>query len=260
MLNFRNTNIIFGTILFVLIYCDVLYTNIEWWLYALLLLVYLFIQFLGSYFVCSQFYMKVICKAKIQQKKIALTFDDGPAENCTSSILDTLQQHHVSACFFCIGEKIGHRPDLLKRIHEEGHLIGNHSFTHHTWFDLFSVKRMQKEMQQTNDLVRQYLGLELKWFRPPYGVTNPSLAIAVKKMGFTAIGWSIRSYDTMYRDADKLLQKMKKTLKPGAVILFHDRCEPTAAMLSSFLEFVKDEGYEIERLDKLLHLQGKGYN
>jgi peptidoglycan-N-acetylglucosamine deacetylase len=254
MLNFRNTNIVFAIVVFALISLDLQSKTIQGWLFGLLLFFYMLILFLGSYFIQSDFYLKTFCKAKSKDKIISLSFDDGPQEQYTRDVLSILKEHNVPATFFCIGENITNNPDLLKKIHNDGHIIGNHSYTHHTWFDLFSKNHIQDELQQTNDVVRQLLDIQLKWFRPPYGVTNPLLSRVVKNMGFITIGWSIRSYDTMAKDSVLLLNKMKRLLKPGAIILFHDKCLSTVTMLPMFLQYVKDEGYEIVPMDKLLHL------
>lgn len=255
MLNFRNTNFFFAIVLIALIFCDVRYINVSWGWYVALLVIYLLIQFWGSYFVQSNFYMKVHYRGNTTRRWIALSFDDSPQENYTAEVLDILKEKNVKATFFCIGENILRFPELVKRMYEEGHIIGNHSYSHHTWFDLFTVKKMVNEIESTNDIVRQQLGITMQWFRPPYGVTNPSLSRAVKKTNMQAIGWNIRSYDTMFDNAEDLLEKLKKMLQPGGIILLHDKMLATKEMLSSFIDYVKTEGYEIVSMDKILDLK-----
>lgn len=254
MLNFRNTNIVFIILLLVLIAIQYNHgVDISWFI-ALLLLYSLFL-FYGSFNVRSRFFIKTRYGRKTNEKQIALTFDDGPVQNFTPGILDILKEQNVSATFFCIGKNIDAGKEILHRVHNEGHLIGNHSYSHGFWFDMLPAAKMKAELQQTHDLIRQVIGVDMAWFRPPYGVTNPNLAKAVKAMGYDTIGWNIRSMDTVVKEGDDLLQKIKKRLKPGAVILFHDTSPATVAMLPAFLQFVKEQQYQVVPLDKLLDLQ-----
>lgn len=253
MLNFRNTNIVFALLLLALATIQYRYGFDLSWIIALILVYTLFL-FYGSFNVRSNFYIKTHYGKNKGIKQIAITFDDGPAR-FTPQILNLLKEHQAPATFFCIGKHIAAHKELLQRIHNEGHLIGNHSYNHGFWFDMLPYAKMKAELQRTHALVHKLTGREMAWFRPPYGVTNPSLAKAIKNMGYNAIGWNIRSMDTVVKDSNDLLQKMKKRLTPGAVILFHDTSAATTAMLPAFLRFVKEQQYDIVRLDKLLDLQ-----
>ena len=142
--------------------------------YGWLLLIYVSVLFCGSYFMRMGFFLKSICSVKTKDRWIALSFDDGPAGS-TSQILDILKENEVEAAFFCIGKKISGNEELLKRMVQEGHIIGNHSFSHHTFFDFFSSGKMLNDMIQMNQLVKDITGLRPRFFRPPYGVTNPNL-------------------------------------------------------------------------------------
>ncbi len=224
-------------------------------MYSLLAISYSLLLFYGSYFVHSQFYMKTICSADTSEKKIALTFDDGPLNNHTPQILSILETCKVKATFFCIGKNAATHADLLKQAHQQGHIIGSHSYNHSFWFDLLSSKKMEADLQQAHNLFEKELGLNVKWFRPPYGVTNPNLKKAVERMGYTAIGWNVRSMDTVAKDHQGLLNKLKQSLKPGAIYLFHDTMFITVKVLPDFIIYAQQQGYEITPLDKLLNLQ-----
>ncbi|MGE9311156.1 polysaccharide deacetylase family protein [Niabella sp. CJ426] len=254
MLTFRNTNIVFVVLLSALIVLDLQY-EVPVLSYILLAISYSLILFYGSYFVHSQFYMKAICKADTVEKKIALTFDDGPLNNYTPQILSILEACKVRATFFCIGKNAAMHADLLKQVHEQGHIIGSHSYSHGFWFDLLSSKKMEADLQQAHHLFQNELGLNVKWFRPPYGVTNPNLKKAVERMGYTAIGWNVRSMDTVAKDDQGLLNKLKQSLKPGGIFLFHDTMAVTVSVLADFIIYAQQQGYEITPLDKLLNLQ-----
>lgn len=254
MLNFRNTNIIFILLLIVLIVVQ--YDqgfDVSW--FIALLLFYTAVLFYGSFYIRSNFFVKTFFKGDPAKKQIALSFDDGPSTTYTPEILNVLKEQSVKATFFTIGENIEEHPDIFKQILEEGHLVGNHSFYHSNWFDLQTSKSMIEEMQETHELVYQLSGKHLNWFRPPYGVINPQVKKALRKMKYQPIGWSVRSMDTVARDRAKLLNRLKQSLRPGAVILFHDTQQVTLEVLPDYIQFVKEQGYEIVHLDKLLHLQ-----
>jgi peptidoglycan-N-acetylglucosamine deacetylase len=221
--------------------------------YGWLLLVYVSVLFCGSYFIRMGFFLKSICSVKTNEKWIALSFDDGPAPS-TRHILDILNENKAEAAFFLIGKKISGNEDLIKRMVQEGHIIGNHSFSHHPLFDLFSSGKMLNDMTVMNQSVRNITGLTPRFFRPPYGVTNPILKKAVMAGGFISIGWSIRSYDTVIKSRPRLLNKILSALKPGAILLLHDSSETTAAILPELLKAIRQKGFQIVRLDKMVNL------
>jgi peptidoglycan/xylan/chitin deacetylase (PgdA/CDA1 family) len=253
MLNFRNTNILFAAMLLMLLVLNHFYV-IPSFIYFILLLIYSFILFYGSYFIQSNFYIKTICSAQTTKKEIAISFDDGPAANYTQEILQVLKNENIKATFFCIGNCIAGNEKIFRQINEEGHIIGNHSYSHHFWFDLFSSKKMLNDMALMNEITKETIGLTPKLFRPPYGVTNPNLKNAIVKGNYIPIGWNIRSMDTVINNEEKLLNKISSAIKPGAIILFHDTSKTTLAVLPAFISYVKTNGYEIMRLDKMLNL------
>ena len=254
MLTFKNTNIFFALLLIGLIAADILY-DLPFYLFFILGFFYSLVIFYGCYFIQSNFFMKVFCSAKTDKKEIAISFDDGPSENYTAQILETLKEHNVKAGFFCIGKHINANEKIFKQLHDDDHIIGNHSYSHHFFFDLFSSKKMLRELKRMNSDTEKLTGLKPKLFRPPYGVMNPNLRKAILDGEFTPVGWSVRSMDTVIKDEKKLLDKITKALKPGAVYLFHDTSESTVAILAAFIKHVKELGYEIVRLDKMLALQ-----
>src|SRR5258705_3043720 len=254
MLNFRNTNIFFGALLIVLIGIHIKY-GLPVYIYPLLSIAYSLVVFYGCYYVGSNFFIKVFCSATTDQKEIAISFDDGPATNYTTEILQLLKQDNIKATFFCIGNRIAGNETILKQIKEEGHVIGNHSYSHHFWFDMFSSKKMLDDLKMMDHEMERVTGMRPKLFRPPYGVTNPNLKKAIIKGGYTPVGWSVRSMDTVIKDEKKLLGKIIASLKPGAIFLFHDTQKTTLNVLPEFIQEVKNSGYDIVPLDKLLHLK-----
>ena len=204
--------------------------------------------------ICSQAYIKTYCKSDTQEKKIAITFDDGPDPGITPEILRILDEFNAKATFFCIGNQVEKNKELLKKIDSKGHLLGNHSYSHEFWFDLYPANKMQKDIKKTNGLIFETIGKKTKLFRPPYGVTNPSLKKAIKDLNFNTIGWSIRSLDTVSK-TEKTIKRIKKKLSPGNIILFHDNREQIIPILKEFMDYAKSEGYEIVPLDELLDIR-----
>lgn len=253
MWNLRTCNMVFGILLGLLIAL-----NVHWQIpiaaYIGLIILYSLPLAWGSYRVDSQFYTPVICSGPKDKRQVALTFDDGPDYSYTPELLDILDKHQVKATFFSIGYRMTESPELALEVYQRGHLIGNHSYSHHLWFDLFSSRRMLRDLQQMDEVLFKATGVKPKLFRPPYGVTNPNLSKAIKRGGYTAIGWNIRSLDTVINDPDKLRQKIEALLKPGAIILLHDTSPSTTGMLDTLITHIKASGYEITGLDKMLNL------
>ena len=253
MLNFRNTNAVFILTLVVLVGLNFRY-DIPFWSYILLFIVYSLIVFYGCYNVGSNFFIKIICSAKTEKKEVAISFDDGPVINYTPAILEILQQDNIKAAFFCIGNRIKGNEALLKRLHEEGHIIGNHSYSHATWFDLFPHKKMSADLTMMDDETKRVTGLTPRLFRPPYGVTNPNVRKAIVNGSYTAVGWSVRSLDTVIKNEEKLLERITRSIKPGDIFLFHDTSKTTLNILPTFINHLHKNGYSIVRLDKLLNI------
>ena len=224
------------------------------YLYPLLFVIYSLIVFYGCYYIGSNFFIKVVCSADTDKKEIAISFDDGPATNFTPQILQLLKEENIKAAFFCIGNRIPGNEKIVKQLQEDGHIIGNHSYSHHFWFDMFSSKKMLEDMRLMDQTMKAVTGLQPRLFRPPYGVTNPNLKKAIINGNYTPVGWSVRSMDTVIKNETKLLHKIKAGLKPGAVFLFHDTSNTTLQVLPRFFKEVKNQGYHIVPLDKLLHL------
>ncbi len=209
--------------------------------------------FYASYSIRSGVYIKALCQNKKKDKIVSLTFDDGPDQQ-TEKVLDILKEYDVKACFFCIGSKIAENKDVLKRMKNEGHLIGNHSHSHFFSFPLHSVKWIKQDLESCNRHIEEITQDEVKLFRPPFGVTNPLIAKAVRSMNYTTIGWSIRSLDTC-NNVDKTLARIYKKLKPGAVILLHDPLPESDILLRNLLDSLKENEYKVERVDKLFDLK-----
>jgi peptidoglycan-N-acetylglucosamine deacetylase len=252
-LNYRIFNIVYIILIIIWIRAD-RHFGIGSSAYGWILLFYFFVLFIGSYFIQLRFFLKSVCSANTSEKCIALSFDDGPGGSTTSRVLDILKENNIQAAFFCIGEKMSAQQEQVKRILKEGHIIGNHSYTHHRFFSLFSPGKILSELNQTSLVCREITAVSPRFFRPPYGVTNPNLRKAVLQGGYISVGWSIRSYDTMIKSEDRLITRITSALKPGAILLLHDTMDITVRILPRLLKEIRDKGYRVERLDKMINL------
>ena len=220
----------------------------------LLFIVYFGLAVFLAFVPCLGFYYPVICHGKTDEKTIAITFDDGPDKLKTPLILDILTKYGVKATFFFIGKNLTGNEQLVKQIYEEGHLIGNHSFSHSGWFDLFPARKIRSELLETDRLIKKITGRSPLFFRPPFGVVNPLVAKALKNMHWKAVCWDIRSLDTKGQRPEKTMHRIISTLKPGSVILLHDGTTFSGNYLGDLISKIRDAGYGIVSLDKLLNL------
>jgi len=133
-------------------------------------------------------------------------------------------------------------PNPDKQMVTEGHQIGNHSFSHDHWIDIWSTKKVMEDFTNCQKLIESYQPVS-KLFRPPYGVTNPNIAKAVKSLKLQSIGWNIRSYDTSIKDVERIKQRVLSQLKPGSIILLHDRLNFMPELLEELIPAIKEEGY-----------------
>jgi len=222
--------------------------------YIILVFVYLFLSVFLSFFIRSGFHMRAYCKKETKEKIIALTFDDGPDPEITPTILDILKGK-ANATFFCIGSRIEGNEQIIKRMDTESHLIGNHSYSHSNWFDLFSSTRMKNEFIQTDQKIFAITGKKPLLFRPPYGVINPLLKKALRSFNYHVIGFSNRPWDTMTKNKGRILDRLIIKLKPGDVVLLHDSVPQSIPVLERFLRFIEENGFTVVSLAELFEIQ-----
>jgi len=223
-------------------------------IYFMLIVLYFGISFMMAFIPCSGFHHLVHCRGTTGEPWVALTFDDGPDPLHTPQVLRILEKHQATATFFLVGSRALANETLVKEIVKHGHTVGNHSLNHSVWFDFYTPAMMEKELKSTGEAIAAITGLKPLWFRPPFGVVNPMLSRAMKRCSLTAIGWSIRSFDTVSRHQDKALHKITRALKPGSVILLHDHTVFTAEKLDMLIHDIRKQGYAIQPLEKVINL------
>ncbi|MCX6279684.1 MAG: polysaccharide deacetylase family protein [Bacteroidetes bacterium] len=211
------------------------------------------ISFALAFLPCSNFHHSVLCKGQTTEKVLSLTFDDGPDPKNSPLVLETLRKHHITATFFCIGKNLEGNEELIRQIVAEGHLIGNHGFSHSIRFDFFSSGRIRSELLKTNEIIKNITGKTPNFFRPPFGVVNPMVSRALKGMSWQTVCWNIRSLDTVMKNPKKISDRIFTRLKPGSIILLHDHSDFSSRYLDNLLSEITLSGYKVVPLDQLLN-------
>jgi len=178
-----------------------------------------------------------------EKNEIALTFDDGPDPVFTPQILDLLKEYNANATFFCIGSKVKGHEAIMKRIVEEGHSIGNHTYEHANSFPWWSISKIRNSISKADNAFKDAGLNPVIMFRPPFGVTNNLIATAMKQSNKKCVGWSIRTKDTC-KTVDQVVTKVKNKLKAGDIILLHDTNPNIIIELKEILEYCKIKGFK----------------
>lgn len=189
--------------------------------------------------------------------QIALTFDDGPHPN-TKKILDLLHKYQMKATFFCIGTQIEKYPEIAKRIVAEQHEIGNHTYSHSNKTGFLSARKMHKEIRNCNRAIARITGKKTHLYRPPFGVTNPTISKAVQRNSMQVIGWNIRSLDTVLKTPQAVLDRILPRINKGSVVLLHDNRTLTLETLEQLLRALQDKKLHSVTVSELFNL--KPYN
>lgn len=189
------------------------------------------------------------------QKVLYLTFDAGYENGCTEQILDTLKAHRVSAAFFLVGNYIERNADLVRRMVEEGHLVGNHTLHHYDMSRIGNTQTFRKELQGLEDLFRETTGQELpKYYRPPQGIYSEENLTMAKELGYRTVFWSLAYVDWKnddQPDPDASLSKLLRRTHNGAVVLLHSTSRTNAKILDALLTGWEKAGYRFGTLPEL---------
>lgn len=202
--------------------------------------------------------------ARAHTRGVALTFDDGPTPAGTPHILDILARERVPAAFFVIGANAARWPDLVRRIHAEGHLVCNHTFDHIPTGALRPPSFWRDQLQRTDEAIGSIIGLRPAFFRPPLGHKSPWMARPIRERGLTTIAWSRRALDGIATSETSITQRLVPRARDGDILLLHDGREPrsdrdptpTIRALPGVIEGIRARGLSFVRLDRLLARDG----
>lgn len=181
-------------------------------------------------------------------RRVALTFDDGPHPLYTEPLLDGLKERGVRATFFVTGENAALHPDIIKRMHDEGHLIGNHTYTH---IELTKTNRekFKRELVRTNEVLQEITGEEVLYVRPPYGAWDKKLE---SELNMFPILWSVDPLDWCTADASCITQTVLKKVGENDIILMHDYYKTSVEAALAIVDELQQQGYEFVTVDKIL--------
>lgn len=154
---------------------------------------------------------------------ILLTFDDGPDPDVTPRVLDVLDRHGHKAIFFLIGAKAEAHPEIVREIVRRGHIVGNHTYAHSPWANFLGARHLVADIERTDAAIERACGVRPSLFRPPLGVSPHFLRRVVRRTGHAVVGWSVRSLDTKGEPQEVVLRRIGRKLRPGAIVLLHDR-------------------------------------
>ena len=189
------------------------------------------------------------------QKVICLTFDAGYENGCTEQILDTLKKHEVPAVFFLVGSYIEKNGDLVRRMVEEGHIVGNHTMHHPDMSRLSDRAAFEEELSAVEAIFREKTGKDLpKYYRPPQGIYSEENLRMAKELGYRTVFWSL-AYADWNNDAqptrEQAFDKLLPRIHNGAIVLLHSTSQTNAQILDELLTRWKEMGYTFCSLEEL---------
>ena len=180
--------------------------------------------------------------------KIAITFDDGPSSQCTGRLLDGLKERNVKATFFLIGENAKENPELVKRLDEEGHLIGNHTY-HHVEITKVSDEEAKKEILDTNEVITSITGKSVEYMRPPFGLWQRNLEMEIEVL---PVMWTIDPLDWTTENVDEIVNKVVTEAEENDIILLHDCYDSSVDAALRIIDILQKKGFEFVTVDQLI--------
>ncbi len=184
-------------------------------------------------------------------RSVAITFDDGPDPRHTARILETLGNIEARATFFLIGSKSANHPSLVREIHDRGHQVANHGFSHLN-ARLHPVNEIVKDAEQGQAALEDILGVALKRdFRPPYGAVTARSFVAIARRGFRFVFWSIDSMDHATESSDQTFANVAGRSRGGDIVLFHEDYAHTTLALPLILDEIRGRGLSFDTVDAL---------
>ncbi|MCI9416707.1 MAG: polysaccharide deacetylase family protein [Eubacterium sp.] len=184
----------------------------------------------------------------LAEKKVALTFDDGPNAKYTEGLLEGLKERGVQATFFLLGHQVEKSPEIVKKMHEDGHLIGNHSYEHVNLSSL-SDEAAMVQVDKTNEAIYQVTGEFPEYIRPPFGCWKSNLDY---KTTMIEVLWNVDPLDWKTDNTDAVVQKVLKEVEENDIILLHDASESSVNAAFRIIDTLKKEGFVFVTVDEIL--------
>lgn len=198
---------------------------------------------------------KTVPKRNLEQfqgkQLVAFTFDDGPNSETTNKLLDNLDKYNARVTFFVVGNRINNNTDTLKRAYDMGNQIGSHSYSHRNFFKIDETKILE-EVQNTNNVIKEVIGVEPTIIRPPYGNTNSDIK---NIYNMYTILWNLDTEDWKSKDADKIVEYILNNVHDGAIILLHDIYDTSIDATLRAMEILEQEGYAFVTIDEMAQIK-----
>lgn len=184
----------------------------------------------------------------LSEKKIAITFDDGPHPVYTEKLLKGLKKRNIKATFFVLGQKAKEHPEIIEQMKEDGHIIGNHTYTH---IQLRSSNRekFRDELVLTNEVISSITGEEVQYVRPPYGTWDKKLE---EELNMFPVLWNVDPNDWCTGNADKVTRRIVDKAKENSIILLHDCYQSSVDAALASIDILTKEGYEFVTVEEIL--------
>lgn len=186
------------------------------------------------------------------EKKVAISFDAAWGADYTEDLLAILKKYDVKTTFFLVGFWVDKYPEMVKRIDEEGHEIGNHS-SKHPHMSQLSKEQILEELTKTSNKIEAITNKKVTLFRPPFGDYNNRLISTSRELGIQVIQWDVDSLDYKDYGADAIVKRVLSKVKSGSIILFHNNATYTKDALPVILENLQKEGYKIVPVSELIY-------
>jgi len=222
------------------------------------LLLFVFSCLVAPFFPRWGYFLPVISRGPSTRLVAALTIDDGPDPEMTPQILSLLRTRGIKATFFVTGKQALSHPDLIRKILEEGHTIGNHSFSHDVLLMLRSSRRLADEIDRLQEILTPF-GIRPLVFRPPVGITNPRLGPVLRQRGMACVTFDCRAFDAGNRRIDGVSGKLLGKMRRGSILLIHDirnsekmDIRQWIFEMEQLVDGIAARGYKVVSLEELL--------
>jgi peptidoglycan-N-acetylglucosamine deacetylase len=211
----------------------------------------------ATYNVRSQWLGRTTWQGRTDTQSVALTFDDGPA-NDTEGVLAFLAANQLRATFFMVGQQVERCPDVARRIVAEGHEIGNHSYSHPIYL-YCTPGETYRELARTQEVITRVTGVTPTWVRPPCGVRTPAYFDATRTLGLRTVQWTVAGFDWQRRTAADIAEQILRRVTAGAIVLLHDGAttgtgdrRATVAALPSLIDGLRRQDLAVSPLSDLV--------
>lgn len=203
-----------------------------------------------------------IYRIKTKEKKVALTFDDGPSPVWTPQILDALKKTNTKATFFMIGHHVQKYPDIASRVVKEGHAVGNHGYAHSVVL-YYTPAEIEEEIKYTEHVIREATGYTTRIFRPPKAWVKSDIKKKIKSMGYDVVLWSLNSKDWVNFNHKAIVSYILRHVRAGDIILFHDsgnvfsleggNRQQTVKAMPLLIQGLQEKGFALVTLGELMY-------